>query len=42
MVTVVRIECAECGCIVDSGVRLVPCGKPECCCRDLPMREESE
>ena len=32
----VEIECADCGCIVDLGVRLVPCRKPECCCRHLP------
>jgi hypothetical protein len=34
----VRIECADCGCIVDQGVRLVPCNTTDCCCADLPVR----
>ncbi len=24
--------CAECGCLVEHGVRIVPCEKAECCC----------
>jgi hypothetical protein len=33
-----EIACADCGCIVDSGVVLVPCGKVDCCCKHLPVR----
>ena len=33
-----EIGCADCGCIVDAGVRVVPCGTPDCCCCDLPVR----
>jgi|GEM_PF-2069494 hypothetical protein len=32
------IRCAECGCVVDRGVRITPCGDPECCCKELPVR----
>lgn len=31
-----QITCADCGCLVDRGIVLVRCGKPDCCCRDLP------
>ena len=34
----IEIGCAECGCIVNTGVRVIPCGKPDCCCRHLPVR----
>jgi hypothetical protein len=35
-----EIICADCGCLVDRGVIVTPCGKhPECCCRDLPVRQ---
>ena len=34
-----KIACAECGCVVDRGVRIIPCEDTECCCRDLPIRE---
>ncbi len=33
-----EIRCAECGCVVDRGVRVTPCGDPECCCKELPVR----
>ena len=33
-----KISCADCGCIVDSGVRVVSCGKENCCCH-LPERK---
>ena len=36
--TAVKIRCAECGCVVDRGVRVTPCGDPECCCKELPVR----
>ena len=29
------MTCADCGCIVNRGIRLVTCGD-DCCCRDLP------
>jgi hypothetical protein len=38
----VDIICAECGCIVDRGVRLAPCDSPECCYKRLPIREGDE
>jgi ketosteroid isomerase-like protein len=34
-----EIYCADCGCLVDRGVRLISCGTPECCCLDLPVAE---
>jgi hypothetical protein len=33
-----RITCAECGCLVDKGEVVEPCGKyRQCCCGDLPL-----
>src|SRR5580698_8868172 len=37
-----EIECADCGCFVEQGVRLIPCGTPECCCVELPTAEPME
>jgi hypothetical protein len=37
-----EIACAECGCVVDRGVRMIPCKDTECCCRELPIREADE
>jgi len=37
----VEIACADCGCIIDRGVVVVPCGNRDCCCRDLPDRERT-
>jgi hypothetical protein len=34
------ILCADCGCLVDRGVRITVCADPMCCCRDLPIRED--
>lgn len=34
--------CADCGCLVDRGVRISSCGKPGCCCLDLPTRASLE
>jgi hypothetical protein len=31
-----KIECAECGCLVDRGVVVRRCDRPDCCCADLP------
>jgi len=31
--------CADCGCLVDQGIRVVPCGTAGCCCLDLPIRQ---
>ncbi len=33
--------CAECGCVVDRGIRLAICHAPECCCRQLPVRRRA-
>jgi ketosteroid isomerase-like protein len=33
-----EIGCAVCGCIVDSGTVVRPCGTTDCCCQDLPVR----
>jgi hypothetical protein len=38
----VKIACAECGCVVDRGIRLAVCSDPECCCKDLPVAEGVE
>lgn len=33
-----KILCADCGCLVDRGVRLQVCAiGAECCCGELPM-----
>ena len=32
-----QAACAECGCLVDGGVRLATCGDPACCCAGLPV-----
>jgi hypothetical protein len=34
-----EIYCAECGCLVDRGIRVIACASRECCCLDLPMAE---
>jgi len=34
----VEVACADCGCIVDSRVVVVPCGAADCCCKHLPVR----
>jgi predicted nucleic acid-binding Zn-ribbon protein len=34
----VEIYCTDCGCLVERGVRVVPCGTAGCCCLDLPIR----
>lgn len=33
------ITCADCGCLVETGVRVSTCGRPDCCCGALPTRE---
>ena len=35
----VEMHCADCGCLVDQGIRVVPCGTAGCCCLDLPIRQ---
>jgi hypothetical protein len=32
-----EMYCADCGCLVEGGVRVVPCNTAECCCLDLPL-----
>lgn len=34
-----EILCADCGCRVDSGIRVAACSNPGCCCVHLPTRE---
>jgi SAM-dependent methyltransferase len=36
----VRTGCAECGCVTESGIRVVVCGD-DCCCSDVPVSEAS-
>jgi hypothetical protein len=31
----VKLSCAQCGCLVDSGEVVRRCGEPACCCKDL-------
>lgn len=33
-----EIYCAGCGCLVDRGVRVVPCHTTDCCCLGLPIQ----
>lgn len=33
-------KCAECGCLVERGIRVLVCAEPNCCCGDLPARED--
>jgi SnoaL-like domain len=33
-----EVYCAECGCLVDDGVRVVPCHTTDCCCLGLPIQ----
>lgn len=39
--SIVRVSttCADCGCLVDRGVRMVRCGTEGCCCEELPTKE---
>ena len=32
--------CADCGCVIESGVRIVICSD-DCCCRDVPASEQA-
>jgi hypothetical protein len=36
-----EILCADCGCLVDRGVRITVCSDPNCCCNNLPIREST-
>ena len=33
-----EIYCADCGCLVERGSRIAPCGTDACCCLDLPIK----
>ena len=33
----VEMGCADCGCLVADGIRIIPCDTAECCCTDLPI-----
>jgi len=37
-----EISCAECGCLVDQGVRIIPCDSAECCCLGVPLAAPME
>lgn len=37
-----EMSCAECGCVVDRGIRVAVCSDPGCCCRDLPLSGRSD
>ena len=38
--TPMEITCADCGCLVDRGVIVIPCDQhPGCCCGELPVRD---
>src|SRR3954465_1975823 len=39
-VALMEVYCADCGCLVERGLRVVPCGATQCCCRDLTLRDE--
>ena len=34
-----EIVYADCGCLVDGGIRVTVCGDPNCCCAHLAIRE---
>ncbi|MHB8490178.1 MAG: hypothetical protein ACYDCS_13140 [Candidatus Dormibacteria bacterium] len=34
----VEIACADCGCVVDHGVRISECGAADCCCGAVSSR----
>lgn len=36
------MTCADCGCLVEAGVRVSTCDGPNCCCTALPTREDLE
>jgi len=33
-----ELYCADCGCLVERGIRVTPCGTSDCCCLHLPVR----
>ena len=41
-VLVVEILCADCGCLVDRGVRVTVCGDPDCCCAHLAIHKTDD
>jgi len=36
----VPVACADCGCLVERGVRVESCHRPDCCCEALPTRDD--
>ena len=36
----VKMGCADCGCVIESGVRIVICSD-DCCCHDVPASEQA-
>ena len=37
-----EMYCADCGCLVDRGIRMIPCDTSACCCLDLPLAHPME
>lgn len=37
----VRVACAECGCVVEGGIRIETCRRPDCCCGHVPRAEDA-
>lgn len=37
-----EIYCADCGCLVERGVRIIPCATEGCCCLHLPTASPME
>jgi hypothetical protein len=37
-----EMYCADCGCLVERGIRLISCDTVECCCVDLPQAAAME
>jgi len=37
-----EMHCADCGCLGENEVKLVPCNTSECCCADLPTTDPME
>ena len=35
-----EMYCADCGCLVEGGVRIVSCGTDSCCCLELPLASQ--
>jgi hypothetical protein len=34
-----EMYCADCGCLVDTGIRMIACDTSDCCCVELPIAD---